>query len=109
MSLIRFALVSSLAMAAALPAAASSPDAWAAYRKEVVTACTHATDLRRARAAGDVIDYDDTVGRSALVVTGTYPQRYMKNRTGRVLCLFDKKTRTAHVAEADRLIATKPR
>jgi hypothetical protein len=43
--------------------------------------------------------FDDAVGYDALVVSGTYPQPHMKNQPGKMLCLFNKKTRKASVSE----------
>ncbi len=96
-----FALLT--AVAGVRPAAAASPVAWADHRREVVNACLQVTELRNARPAGELIEFDDTVGQTALLVTGTYPQKHMKGRRGQVLCLFDKRTRYAQVAEADAL------
>jgi hypothetical protein len=47
--------------------------------------------------------YDDRVGLTALLVSGRYPQPHLKNRAGRVLCLFDRKKREAFVTDADQL------
>ncbi len=82
----------------------ATPDAWAAYEKEVVAACVAASDLRAARPAGKLVDFDDRVGFTAVVIDGRYPQPHMKNKRGRVLCLFDKQTRTASVSEADSML-----
>ena len=81
-----------------------APDARAAYEKEVVAACVAASNLRRARPGGSLVEFDDRVGVTALVVEGRYPQPHMKNQRGRVLCLFDKKTRTATVSDADAML-----
>lgn len=85
------------------PAGASSPDAWTSFKAEVVAACQAASQLKSPKAAGALVSYDDTVGWTALVLKGRYPQAHMKNRSGRELCLFDRKTRQAHVVEADQL------
>jgi hypothetical protein len=87
--------------------AASTPEAWSAYDQEVVKACVGASSLRDARAAGTRVDFDDSVGYSALLIIGRYPQPHMQNQPGRELCLFDKRTRTAVVADADSLIIRK--
>ena len=41
------------------------------------------------------------MGYTALLLQGRYPQKHMKNRLGRELCLFERKSGTAHVTEAD--------
>jgi hypothetical protein len=84
-------------------AQASSPAAWSAHDKEVAAACVKASGLKNAKPAGQPMAYDDSVGMTALLVAGRYPQAHMKNRTGRVLCLFDRKKHEAAVTEADQL------
>ena len=84
-------------------ALASSPAAWSAHDREVASACTQASGLKQAAVAGQPMVFDDSVGITALVLTGRYPQPRMKNQLGRVLCLFDRKTRQAHTTPADQL------
>jgi hypothetical protein len=84
-------------------AQASSPAAWSAHDKEVAAACVKASGLKDAKPAGQPMAYDDSVGMTALLVAGRYPQPHMKNRPGRVLCLFDRKKREAVVTEADQV------
>lgn len=88
----------------AATARAASPDSWTEYHKEVGSRCIDASGLRNARPAGSPVDFDDRVGYTALVIQGQYPQLHMKNRSGRVLCLFDKRSRSAHIAPADAMI-----
>jgi hypothetical protein len=97
-----------VALLGASGAPASTPEAWSAYQQEVVKTCVAASSLRHARAAGERIDFDDEVGFSALLIAGEYPQPHMRAQHGRELCLFDKHTRTATMADADRLISTQP-
>ena len=89
-------------------AAGSTPQAWSDYAQEVISACVAASALRGAQAAGERVDFDDRVGYSALLLAGHYPQPHMKNLPGRELCLFDKRTRTATVTEADGILQRKP-
>lgn len=96
------------AAAIAAPAAASTPQAWGAYDAEVLKACLAASSLSNPRAAGQRVDFDDATGYSALLLAGTYPQPHMKHQPGRELCLFDRRTRTAVVTEADGLVRAKP-
>ena len=84
-------------------ATASSPAAWSAHDREVAQSCTSASGLKNARASGEAMVFDDSTGMTALLVTGRYPQPHMKNRSGSVLCLFDRKKREATVTPADQL------
>jgi hypothetical protein len=95
------------AAAVAGVALASTPQAWSDYDAEVLKACAAASSLRNPHAAGQRIDFDDVTGYSALLLTGHYPQPHMKNQAGRELCLFDRRTRTAVVSEADGLVHPK--
>ena len=88
-------------MAAAGVALASTPQAWSEFDAEVLKACIAASSLRSPHAAGQRVDFDDAVGYSALLLRGHYPQLHMKNRPGRELCLFNRRTRTAVVSDAD--------
>ena len=45
--------------------------------------------------------FSDDAGYTALLLQGRYPQKHMTNRLGRELCLFERKSGTAHVTEAD--------
>jgi hypothetical protein len=85
---------------------ATTPEAWAAHEREVVAACVAASRLRGAKPAGKLIEFDDRVGYSAVVIQGRYPQPHMKNQRGRVLCLFEKKTREVFVSPADSIVST---
>ncbi len=94
-----------LMAAAALTGAAlaSSPAAWSAHDRGVAARCVKASGLNKARPAGRPMAYDDSVGMTALLVSGRYPQRHLKNRPARVLCLFDREKHQAVVTEADQL------
>jgi hypothetical protein len=89
-------------------ASASTPESWSVYDQEVIRACVAASSLQKARPAGERVDFDDRVGYSALLLSGRYPQPHMNHQPGRELCLFDKRTRTAVVTDADSLILRKP-
>ena len=45
--------------------------------------------------------FSDDVGYTALLLQGRYPQKHLKNLLGRELCLFERKSGTAHVKQAD--------
>jgi hypothetical protein len=107
-SFLRFLRAASLLMAAGMAgrAEAVSPAAWSAHDSEVAARCVQASGLKQARATGLTMVYDDRIGLTALLVSGRYHQAHMKNRPGRVLCLFDRKKRQAFVTDADQLSIT---
>lgn len=82
---------------------ASSPEAWAAHRAEVVAKCKQASGLKNPSLVGQLIEYDDSVGFTAALIAGVYPQPHMRQQPGRSLCLFDRHSRTAQAAPADSL------
>jgi hypothetical protein len=85
----------------ALPAFASSPDAWAAFDREVVQACTVKSGLRNAKPASEQILFPEGRREVALLVGGTYPQKHMKGARGTMLCLYDPDSKTAKIAETE--------
>ena len=101
--------VAIVGIATAGPAFGTSPDAWAAHEKEVVSACTAASNLRDAEPGGKLIEFDDHVGLTAVVIDGHYPQAHLKNKRGRFLCLYDKRTRAAFVSAADSILQNRAR
>jgi hypothetical protein len=84
---------------AAMPATASTPAAWTAMYKAAERACTASAGLRTPTVSAPV-DFSDDVGRTALLVRGTYPQHFMKGATGTFLCLYDRRTKRAEAHEA---------
>ena len=82
-------------------AGGSPPEEWERHEKEVTSACLAASNLRDARTASSLISFDDLVGISALIIDGRYPQPHMKNAPARMLCLFDRRSRIAHLSAAD--------
>jgi len=103
------ALVLGLGLAAApltaVPAGASSPQAWQDYGQQVLKACRAASTLRSPRPAGERVDVNGRSGGlvSALLLEGTYPQPPMAGRRGLELCLYDARSRQASVADANAL------
>ena len=85
----------------------ATPEAWAAHEKEVVTTCAAASKLRDPKPGGSAVDFDDRVGLTALIIDGYYPQSHLKNKRGRVLCIFDKRTRTGAVSAADSIVQSR--
>lgn len=88
-------------------AQASSDDAWAAHDQQVIDTCVAASQLKDSQPVGRPAEFDDSVGYSALLLQGHYPQAHMKNRMGRELCLFDKKQQRAQVSEWDSIISVR--
>lgn len=91
-------LIALSAILCALPAAASTPAAWAKLDREVKRSCVAASEFRRPRVS-DIILFNDTVGQVALIVSGIYRQPQMKGARGTSLCLYDRQTREAVVEE----------
>lgn len=67
----------------------------------MVKACGDASQLKGTKTLGKPALFSDDVGYTALLLQGRYPQKHMKNRLGRELCLFERKSGTAHVKQAD--------
>jgi hypothetical protein len=82
----------------------ATPEAWATHEREVVVACAAVSNLRNPIAGGTLVDFDDRVEFTAVIIDGYYPQPHMENKRGRVLRLFDKRTRTASVSAADLIV-----
>jgi hypothetical protein len=106
-----------LLLGLAAPAQASSPDAWAAYDRQVRAACRRASQLLQPKVLGERIDVPvadvspsgNTALISALLLEGRYPQPHPRGQTGRELCLFEQRTRRATVAEAGYLARPRPK
>jgi hypothetical protein len=103
----RRSIIAIFAIACALPAAASTPAAWAKLDREVKRSCIAASEFRRPRVS-DLIIFNDAVGQVALIVSGTYPQPHMKGARGTSLCLYDRQTREAVVEEISGWPALRP-
>jgi len=80
-------------------AGASTPQAWAQAEQTAAQACLEASGLTQPAVAGKPIVFDDASGQTAVVVQGRYPQPHMGGAQGRVLCLYDRVSGLAHVAE----------
>jgi len=80
-------------------AGASTPEAWEQAEKAAVQACLQASGLAQPSVAGKPVVFDDASGQTAVVVHGRYPQPHMGGAQGRVLCLYDRVSGLAHVAE----------
>ncbi|HSC85518.1 MAG TPA: hypothetical protein VLC30_18045 [Pseudomonas sp.] len=82
---------------------ASSEQAWQAQDAELKARCLAASQLREAHVAGAPVLFDDSVGYTALLLSGRYVQPQMHGRMGRELCLYDRRSGQARIAEADAL------
>jgi len=101
MSMFRFAACCTTAVLAGLAAraGASTPEAWAQAEREAAQACQEAAGLSEPTVAGNPVVFDDASGQTAVVIEGRYPQAHMQGREGRVLCLYDRISGLAHVAQ----------
>ncbi|MBW4505398.1 MAG: hypothetical protein KME64_02630 [Scytonematopsis contorta HA4267-MV1] len=95
------ALTVSGLLLATITAQASSPEQQNKHNAEVKSSCLKVSALRNAKASGNIIQFGDDIGYDALLVSGNYPQPHMKNRPGKFLCLFNRKTRKAVATEAN--------
>ncbi|KAF1056402.1 MAG: hypothetical protein GAK44_00250 [Pseudomonas delhiensis] len=86
---------------------ASSDQAWQAQDKLQRESCLALSQLTGKKVLGAPVPFDDSVGYTALMIGGTYPQAHMKGKQGRELCLFQRSTGKAVISEADSLIPMK--
>ncbi|KAA5970197.1 hypothetical protein [Pantoea sp. M_9] len=82
---------------------ASGEAAWQQNEQQGRQACLLASTLAQAKIVGKPVQFDDRAGYDALLLQGRYPQKHMKNRTGRELCLYHRQSGRAVVSEADQL------
>lgn len=80
---------------AATPAGASGDAAWREFHARVTRACVAASGIRNHRAS-TIVGFDDRAGMVAMLVSDRTRGSSMSK-----LCLFDKRTRRAHVDEAE--------
>ena len=92
----------------AMPAGASSPQAWAAGNAAARRACLAVAGLRGATASEPIL-FSDRVGQTGFVIEGIYPQRHMKGARGTFLCLYDRRAKRAEVAEMPAGVALRSR
>lgn len=86
---------------------ASGEAAWQENEQQSRQACLLASTLAQAKIVGKPVQFDDRTGYDALLLQGRYPQKHMKNRTGRELCLYNRQSGKAVVSEADQLRVAK--
>lgn len=93
-------LLAACLVALAVPAAAATPAAMAQGLSDAKAACRKASGLRNAATLGKPVMFSDTAGQTAVLVTGIWRPRHMKNARGTMLCLYDRAGRVAEVQEA---------
>ena len=86
---------------------ASSDAAWQAQDKQQREACLALSHLQNKKVLGAPVLFDDSVGYTALMIGGRYPQKHMQGKQGRELCLFQRSTGKAVISEADSLMPMK--
>ena len=82
---------------------ASTSEAWNAMDKAMIDSCLKASQLKNTKPAGSPAMFDDSVGYSALLLKGHYPQPHMKNLAGTELCLYQRQSKKATVTEWDKV------
>lgn len=92
---------------ALLPALASSPEAWAAYDRQVRAACLRASGLKAVRILGRRLDLP-SLGLSAFLIEGVAPQPHMQGTQVRELCVVEQRSGRAEVTEAKDLRLAAP-
>jgi len=80
-------------LAVATSAAASSDEAWAEFHRRATESCLAASDIKEPRASA-VLDFGDRAGKAAILISDRTKGRSQ-------LCLYDKASRSAFIAEAD--------
>jgi hypothetical protein len=91
-----FALGALLVLVA--PASASTTKAWQGASEAARLACIKASGLLEANASAPIV-FSDRTAQSAVLVRGTYPQKFMKGAAATMLCLYDRRTRKAEAVE----------
>ena len=77
---------------------ASSPDAWAKLDADSAKACIAASGLTKASVSASS-HFSDAAGYDVRVVSGIYPQKHMKGASGKMLCLYGRKSKLVEVQE----------
>ena len=100
-------LLATVLFAFAAPAFSSTPAAIAQGMTDAKAACRKASDLKNAAALGTPVLFSDTMGKTAVLITGIWRPTHMKGARATMLCLYDRASRTAEIAEAKRWSAPK--
>lgn len=78
---------------------ASSPGEWAGFNAKVAKTCEIASGLRQARS-GEVVGFDDTLGKVVTLVTGQSTPPRQRPRFTTMLCVYDQRSGRTWTAEA---------
>ena len=92
----RLATVALLAVSAALPASASTPQAWDQMNRRVNRACVATSGLSRPELLAAKISFSDTIGTEIRMIRGTD----RKGVTHRKLCAYNRSTGRTEVQDA---------
>lgn len=92
-------LLASATIVLSTAASASSTAAWSAGESAARNACVKSSGLNDAAASAPV-HFSDRTAQDVILVTGRYPQKFMKNKPGTMLCLYDRRAKTAETQEA---------
>ena len=92
-------VIASILLLLPVPALASSEAAWKAGDEAAQRLCASKSGLSDASATVPV-HFSDRTGKSILLVSGRYPQRAMKGASAAMLCLYDRRTKQAELADA---------
>ena len=94
----RFVAKTAVPMFMAVAANASSSASFARLDDASSAACLRASGLRDAKV-GAVTRFSDRAGMDARLVTGIWPQPHMKAALATMLCLYNRRSKTAEVNE----------
>ena len=78
---------------------ASSDAAQAEFTLAVAEKCAAASGFKHAHVS-ELVQFDDTLNKVATLVTGVFPQKALKGAKGKMLCVYDKRTRQVWIDEA---------
>lgn len=100
----RLMLCGATSLAVMAPIFAATPESWAKLDATTQAACIKASGLTSA-TAGPPIRFSDKLLMDARVIEGIWPQLHMKGAQGRMLCLYNRKTKQTELQE----LATPPK
>ena len=92
----RYATIAFLAISAAIPASASTPQAWDQMNRRVNRACVAMSGLSRPELLAAKISFSDTIGTEIRMIRGTD----RKGVTHRKLCAYNRRTGRTEVQDA---------
>lgn len=96
MSHVRLFAIIALAVTAAVPASASTPQAWDQMNTRVNRACVAMSGLSRPELLAVKISFSDTIGTEIRMIRGSD----RKGVTHRKLCAYNRSTGRAEVQDA---------